>query len=268
MGFFLVRYNSDGGCKEVLRKLQSYASIKGIRVPSSSTASYCTARKKLDEKTLTEIFAHTADQHEDMLPSGILKSRRVIVIDGTGVTMPDTTTNQAVWPQSAGQKPGCSFPSARICACFSLHTGVMLSYEVGNKKSSELPLLRKQWNTFKKGDIFLGDKGFCSYFDLQKFSTKGVDSVVTLAHRKPIKDANCVKKIGEDDLLITWPRPRYYKRLPFTREEWEQRPEELNLRQIKVTVTASGFRTKSFHIVTTLLDAKHYPAHEIAELYL
>ena len=30
----------------------------------------------------------------------------------------------------------------------------------------ELPLFRKQWKTFKRGDIFLGDKGFCSYLDI------------------------------------------------------------------------------------------------------
>jgi hypothetical protein len=30
--------DADGGCKEVIRKLQAYASIKGIKIPSSSTA--------------------------------------------------------------------------------------------------------------------------------------------------------------------------------------------------------------------------------------
>src|SRR6266581_6237997 len=45
--FFSQILDADGGCQEVVRKLQSYASIKGIKVPSSSTASYCTARKKL-----------------------------------------------------------------------------------------------------------------------------------------------------------------------------------------------------------------------------
>src|ERR1035437_2250442 len=39
--FFSQILDADGGCKEVIRKLQSYASIKGIKVPSSSTSSYC-----------------------------------------------------------------------------------------------------------------------------------------------------------------------------------------------------------------------------------
>jgi len=46
--FFSQVLDADGGCKEVIRKLQAYASNKRIKVPSSSTTSCCTARKKLD----------------------------------------------------------------------------------------------------------------------------------------------------------------------------------------------------------------------------
>lgn len=119
---------------------------------------------KLDEQMLSDILDHTADRLEDMSESGLLNKRRVIVVDGTGVTMPDTTENQEIWPQPTSQEPGCGFPSARICACFSLESGALLSYAVGNKKSHELQHHRQQWGTFKQGDIFLGDKRFCSYF--------------------------------------------------------------------------------------------------------
>jgi hypothetical protein len=40
------------------------------------------------------------------------------------------------------------------------------------------------------------------------------------------------------------------------------------LRQIKVTVPNPGFRVSHFYIITTLLDAAHYPAEELADLYL
>lgn len=265
--FFSQVLDADGGCKEVIRKLQSYASLKGITFPSSSTSSYCTARKKLDIQTLAEIFDHTAGHPEGGAQIGRLNGRRVIVVDGTGVSMPDTLENQEVWPQTVSQKPGCGFPTARICACFSLASGALLSYAIGNKKSHELPLFRQQWGTFQPGDVFLGDKGFCSYFDIAKLKEKGVDSVVTLARRAPIHGASCLKKFGPDDLLIAWQRPRYTDQLSYSREEWEQLPEELILRQIKVTVPYPDFRVRHFYIVTTLLDAAHYPAGELADLY-
>jgi IS4 transposase len=265
--FFSQILDADGGCKEVIRKLQAYASIKGIAFPSSSTASYCIARKKLGIQTLTDIFEHTARQQERPSRTGRLNNRRVIVVDGTGVSMPDTTENQEIWPQSAGQKLGCGFPTARICACFSLTSGALLSYATGNKKSHELRLFRQQWQTFKPGDIFLGDKGFCSYFDMAQLRDQDVDSVVTLARRAPVRSVKSLKKLGTDDLLITWPRPVYSNKPSYSKEEWGTLPEELTLRQIRVTVPYPGFRVQHFYIVTTLLDPVQYPATEIADLY-
>lgn len=260
--------DADGGCKEVVRKLQSYASLKGARLPSSSTASYCTARKKLGEQTLSDIFQYTAEQGDKSITTGLLNNRRVIVVDGTGLSMPDTPENQIVWPQSASQKPGCGFPTARVCACFSLESGSLLSYEIGNKKSNELPLFRQQWQTFEPGDIFLGDKGFCSYFDIVKLKEQSVDSVLTLARRKPVGKSKCLKVFNQNDLLIKWDRPKYNHRLSYSRETLEQLPVELILRQIRVVVDQPGFRTKDFFIVTTLLDPTKYPSEEIARLYL
>ncbi len=231
------------------------------------TASYCTARKKLDEQILTKVLKHTAERLDKKHDAGLLNNRRVIVVDGTGISMPDTSENQKVWPQSASQKPGCGFPTARICACFSLESGALLSYAIGNKKSSELPLFRKQWKLFKQGDIFLGDKGFCSYFDVVNLKNKGVDSVITLARRAPVSTVDSLKRLGSDDLLIKWKRPCHRKNLPYSTNTWKELPEELVLRQIKVTVNFPGFRTRKFYIVTTLLDATQYPAKEIAELY-
>ena len=260
--------DADGGCSEVVKKLQSYASNHGLRIPSSSTASYCCARKKLDENELFEIFQHTSKRAGTRNTPKSLNGRQVIVVDGTGITMTDTAENQKVWPQSSNQKPGCGFPSARICAYFSLETGALLSYAIGNKKNNELPLFRKQLGVFKAGDIFLGDKGFCSYFDIVRLKNSGVDSVVTLARRKPLTKSNCIHEIGPDDLLVEWKKPAYNKILSYSRETWEQLPEKLALRQIKVKVTQDGFRTTEFYIVTTLLDDKLYPKNEVAELYL
>ncbi len=72
--FFSQVLDADGGCKEVLRRLQSYVSVKGGKLPSSSTASYCTARKKLDDQMLSEIFKHTADRLDKIPVSGLLNN--------------------------------------------------------------------------------------------------------------------------------------------------------------------------------------------------
>ncbi len=138
---------------------------------------------------------------------------------------------------------------------------------MGNKKSHELPLLRDQMNTFIKDDIFLGDKGFISYFDMLNLKQKGVDSVVGLAKRPPVTAANAKQVLAENDLIVEWPKPKGSK-TRYQLEEWENLPDTVLVRQIKVTVNQPGFRVKSFYIATTLLDVECYSADSIAELYL
>jgi len=266
--FFSQIIDADGGCKEVVRKLQAYLSIHALKLPASSTSAYCQARQKLSLDLFVDILNHTANRIDSMPERGFLHGRRVVVVDGTGVSMPDTPANQEVWPQQSQQKEGCGFPTARICACFSLATGGLLSYKIGNKKSAELPLFRQQWDTFCEGDVFLGDKGFCSYYDLASLKAHKVDSVITLARRHPVKASDAKRIFGENDLLVSWPKPVWNKRLAYSREDWEALPKQFNVRQIHVTATVPGFRTQSFYIITTLTDAVKYSADELAELYL
>jgi hypothetical protein len=164
-------------------------------------------------------------------------------------------------------KSGRCFPQAYMCACFNLQTGALLSYKLGNKKSHELLMLREQWDTFEPSDIFLGDKGFCSYYDVSKFTDQGVDSVITLARRQPVTASNADQVLGDDDLLIHWPKPKWSKQRSYSKAEWEALPEKLVLRQIKVHVQEPGYRTQSFFIITTLTDASLYSADDVAGLY-
>ncbi|MBL4760992.1 MAG: IS4 family transposase [Mariprofundaceae bacterium] len=211
--------DAEGGCKEVVLKFQSFVANSSGKAIACSTSAYCQARKNLDKTWLESIFKHLSKQLSSAVCKTRLQGRRVIVVDGTGLSMPDTVENQEEWPQQKNQKPGCGFPQAALCACFNLDNGALLSYALGNKKSHELPMLRQQSSTFKTGDIFLGDKGFCSYYDQSTFKDKGVDSVVTLARRKPVSAANATQVIGENDLLIKWKKPKYNKASAYSKAD-------------------------------------------------
>lgn len=115
--FFSQVLAADGGCREVVRKLQALCASQSKPLPSSSTAAYCQARARLDTTSLEDIFAYTAKQGRAADGTYRLNNRRVVVVDGTGVSMPDTAANQQAWPQRAGQKPGCGFfpTSERVC---------------------------------------------------------------------------------------------------------------------------------------------------------
>jgi hypothetical protein len=128
-------------------------------------------------------------------------------------------------------------------------------------------LLQDQHETFKKGDVFLGDKMFCSYFDINVFNNKGVDSVITHAKRAPKSNSRALKVLGENDLLIKWQKPVYTKRSSYSKEQWDDLSGTLTLIKIKVCVKNSGFRVQYFYIITTIFDSGIYTADDISNLY-
>lgn len=67
------------------------------------------------------------------------------------------------------------------------------------------------------------------------------------------------------DHLVTLARPERPRWM--TRQQYEQMPKELTLREVRIRVEQSGFRTKTLVVVTTLTDARKYPRNDIASLY-
>ena len=264
-GFFLQSLQADSSCQSIVHQFRVTAQHNQKKTISPSTSAYCQARQRLPEMLLDDIFEYSHQRGNTLHP---LVNRRVVCADGTGLTAADTAKNKACWPPLATQRPGCGFPQLRLCALFNLHTGVALSYCVGNKQSHELPLLRDQENSFQQNDIFIGDKGFICFYDQARLLQQGVDSIVALSRRKPLSAQQADTILGEDDLLVTIPKftsAIAQSRYPKTR--WDSLPSAIQMRQIKVTITIPGYRTKSVYLLTTLLNEKRYPAHIIAELY-
>jgi hypothetical protein len=71
------------------------------KIPHSPPARYCTARGDLPEEALHALVRDTGRQVEDESPDTWLRrGREVRVMDGSTITMPDASENQAVYPQA------------------------------------------------------------------------------------------------------------------------------------------------------------------------
>jgi hypothetical protein len=137
------------------------------------------------------------------------------------------------------------------------------------------------------GDVLLGDRAFCSYAHLAVLAQRGLHGVFRLHQRQlvdfrpgrghvpPGRSANpedlprsrWVRALGGEDQVVVWFKP---KRRPewLTPAQFAALPAELGVRELRYRVEASGFRTRSVVLATTLLDAEAYPASALAELYL
>jgi hypothetical protein len=267
---FVAQILSPGtACREIVRRVEAWwqETRSDQPAPSSSTSAYCQARARLEPAALRLIRGEVAFALEKnvLKDERWLSGRTVKIVDGTGLSMPDTAENQALWPQSSAQEPGCGFPMLKLVGLFSLSSGAILESAWGSQRVHESTLFRGLWSNLQKGDILLADRGFSSYAAIAGLlQQRGVDSVMRL-HQMRKSDFRTGRRLGPDDRLVVWQKPQRTE--AWTEEEYAALPETLTLRMIRLKVTSPGLRTKSVVLVTTLLDEATYPAEELRKLY-
>jgi len=250
----------------VVRKFLLWLSLKTGKNASPNTASFCKARARLPQKGLEAIHRQlTRKMEAQTTEDGLWRQRRVKIVDGTGLSMPDTRANQKIYPQSQRQKLGCGFPVIKLVATFSLASGAILGFVKGTLHDAERILFKDLWDLFEPGDVVLADSAFCSYADYYFLSQRRIDCVMA-NHQRRTKGLEFVKSLGKQDRLLYWikmkPCPSWLEK-----SQWAKVPEKLLIREVSFSVTIRGFRTKKITLATTLFDQRQYPKEDLAQLF-
>jgi len=137
-------------CRETLQTFLAWLASEQGQTASPNTAAYCKARARLSIKEIQKTHRRIARKIENETGAEDLwYGRRVRVVDGSSVSMPDTPQNQEIYPQPSRQKKGCGFPIMRITVLFSLASGAILAVAKSSLHVSERELFRKLWKHLK-----------------------------------------------------------------------------------------------------------------------
>jgi DDE family transposase len=258
----------DPSCQQAVDRLLAYRAARGLPDCSGDTGAYCKARLRLPEGLLRELTRRAGrglmDSAEDRW---LWKGRRVKVVDGTGLSMPDTPANQAAYPQPRAIPAGLGFPLLRLVVVFCLSSGAALDAAMGpyqGRGTGEVSLFRGLGDVLAPGDVLLGDRIYCNYWDVARAQARGVDVVMRL---HPGRKKVWFRGRGHStaNRRTWWTRPQRPARM--AEEEYETYPREIPLRAVRVDVRQRGFRTRRYVLVTTLRDPAAYPAGDLAALY-
>jgi hypothetical protein len=266
--FLLQVLSPDGSCRDAVTRLRAFQVAPGEPPCSPNTGSYCKARGRLPEGVVARLAQEAGDRLSQEVPvSWQWKGRRVKLVDGSTVSMPDTPANQAEYPQQTLQQRGLGFPIARILGVFWLASGSLLTLAVGRyqgKETSELALFRQVEGRLAPGDVVLGDRCYSSYFMVASLRARGMDYVGRQHQRRKV-DFRRGQRLGYEDHRLVWHKPAR----PAWLDEatYQQVPETVQVRELRVRVTRKGFRTGVLLVVTTLLDPTAYTEEELADLY-
>jgi hypothetical protein len=250
--------DADKTCHNAVSRVIAWLAAEDAEIPSDDTSAYCQARQRLQELMLARLFGSVAQDLEKKTKTEHLWcGRHVKVVDGSTVSMPDTPLNQAAYPQSSNQAPGCGFPIAKIGVVFSLATGAAVALVIDVLNTHDVKLARKLYQFLNPGDVLLGDRAFCSYADLVFLQNHQADAVFR-KHQGRENNIRRDKRIGPCDKLVLWNKPRSRPK-GLSKEEFAALPKNLVLREVHYYIAIPGFRTKQVRLITTNARCRRIP---------
>jgi Transposase DDE domain len=274
---------------QILHGNTACAQVPRLGGVACSGEAYCQARQRLPVAVL-RYLPRALSQHlrgGPMLDEGRWHGHRTFLVDGSGVSMPDTPALQAHFGQPGACRPGCGFPVMHLLALFHAGTGLLLNVVGAPWRTHDLSGVGQVHPDLEAGDILVGDRAFCSFAHLAVLAARGVFGVFRV-HQKQIVDfrphrraaskrsrqrgqrglpsSRWLKRLGRHDQLVEYPKP---KQRPawMTPEAFAALPDTLVVRELRYRVAERGRRTRCVTLATTLLDPKRYPAADLAALY-
>ena len=251
---------ADGSCQKAVNGWAAQRAAEGLSPRSVRTGAYCKARQRLPTEMVIALTRETGNLLCDQANTGWRwRGRTVKLVDGTGISMPDTPDNQEQYPQSSNQAPGVGFPLARLVGVICLSTGAVVDAAMGpfqGKGRDEHALLRKIQSALCPGNVVLGDALYCSYWLIATLQADGIDGLFE-QHGSRITDFRRGRRLVARDHVVSWKKPARPHWM--TPEEYAACPDELAVREFKIDGRV---------LVTTMLDPRKTRKQDLSDLYL
>ena len=250
----------DGSCQQAVNGWAMQRLAEGLSPRSVATGAYCRARQRLPLSMMSALARYSGELlSARALPEWLWRGRAVKLVDGTGISMPDTAQNQRRYPQPGSQALGVGFPVARVVAVICLATGAVLDAAAGpleGKGYSEWDLFRGLLGIFEPGDLMLADALYANYFLVARLQAQGVD-VLMEQHGSRHTDFRRGRRLGARDHVVAWQKPRQ-RPAWMTPEAYAAAPDSVAMREVAVDGRV---------LVTTLCEPQHVHKRELADLY-
>lgn len=236
----------------------AFPDLQGKRPSSGSLAK---ARARLPMALWRQIGDYVAVKVQQLSePFASWRGHRVVLIDGTCVSMPDTPSLHAHFGTSTGRGGKRHYPLARMVTAALANTMTVIAYAVGRYDQSEQALLRPLLRGLRQGDLLLADRHCAGGNLYHEYLCAGLNFLTRVHQRLKVSRLRPLDGYAANDFVADMPIGNRYRRKDTTL------PASVRVRLIQATVRLRG-RRGVLWFVTSLLDDAQYPAAELVELY-
>jgi hypothetical protein len=254
--------------------------VRHLAAASFTPGAYCQARARLPLAVYRSLLTRVVDA---ALPrtreaAHLWRGHRVFHVDGTTFSMPDTPRLQKAFGQPAAQAPGCGFPAAQLLVLFSASTGLLLDTAAGPVYTGDVGVAAGMHPHLEGGDVLVGDDAFGTYAHLALLLRDGLHGLFPVHHSRIVDftpgrphcregkgavegmpRSRWVKSLGREDQLVEWVKPKA-RPAWMTERAYAELPESITVRELRRTATGPAGNPVTLTMVTTLTDARAYPA--------
>jgi hypothetical protein len=228
---------------------------------SPSLGSVTKARHRLPLEMWKKLFEWLCLQAQNLSQSfDKWKGHRVILLDGSCVSMPDKAVLFEEFGRPTGYHGKCRYPLARLVTLCIAGTMTVLDYTLGRYDNDENYLARPLLGKLRKGDLLLADRHFAAAHFYWHYKSLGLEFLTKAHQRLKISRIKPIESYSRCDFLGWLNINEIYRR------KYPELPAKVMVRFIR-TVVRDRSRRKTVWLVTSLLDEKFYPAKEIVLLY-
>jgi hypothetical protein len=203
-------HSDDPACRAAVARLNATRVAQGLEPCSPLTGGDCKARKRLAESLCYGLMHPSGQRLQPQVPPAWhWPGRAGKIVDGSGVSMPDTEAHQQASPQPSPQAPGWGFPGARIVVVWSLACGAVVAAAVGRLKgkNTRAPrLFHSLYASLECADVILADRVSCSYWEVALLWGQGIAIVMRLQQRRPV-DLRGGRRVGREEQVVSWTTP-------------------------------------------------------------
>jgi Transposase DDE domain len=163
--------------------------------------------------------------------------------------VPDSAENREAFGGQHSHRGDSGYPQVRVVAAMALRSHILSAFRFADYHTGEVTLARDLWNEMPEDSLAIFDRNFLVKGDFIRFETSG--NKHWLSRSKTNTKWAVIEHLGKDDDLVVLEvnEPGF----PTT---WELRAIHYKLK---------GFPRAT--LLTSLLDAKKYPAKELVAMY-
>ena len=241
---------------QVLAGNCAIAALRQLAGLDFAPSSYCEARERLPLDVLQWLLQWLHARAAEAMGVAKQLGPRVLVVDGSSYSMPDTPALRTHFDLPPGTQPGVGYPMGKLMGLLDLASGMFQSLLALPLFTHDMRGVISLHPMLREGDILLGDRAFCSFCHLALLNARGVFACVRLHQRRKEKSSG----------VSRWHRPTQppawmdLVRLMLL-------PKHIDVRIVRFTIARKGYRTRHVLVATTLFDTAAWPDARIAEMY-